>query len=531
MITFSSELPYSSTRQPVYGDDVAATSQPLAVSAAMAQFAQGGNAIDAALAAAMALTVVEPTNNGLGGDLFALVWDGAQLHGLNASGWAPQGWAPERFAGRECMPYEGWDSVTIPGQLRGWQALHQRFASRPWASLLEHAEHYARSGFIVPHGVASKWGLHVPRLHNQPGFAETFLPGGRAPEAGERFTNRALADTLARLATHSADEFYEGETAQRLLAHAQQHGSAWQASDLRSYQPQWVKPLAQRVWGDCWVHELPPNGQGIAALQALGMLSARDHELPSEIDSAAAMHWQIEATKLALADLYPHLGDPASMRIPPHDWLSDAYLRQRAALIDPQRAQHPASGLGGHGTVYLCTADRQGRMVSLIQSNYDGFGSGVVPTGTGVALQNRGAGFSLEAGHPNRVGPRKQPFHTIIPGFVTQGGQPLMAFGVMGGPIQPQAHVQVLTRMLRHGQNPQAALDAPRWRIEPGKGLYTEPGFPPALRDGLQALGHPLLPVIDPAMEFGAGQVIWRLPHGGYGAASDGRRDGHAAAR
>ena len=531
MHPFASELPYPSTRQPVFGDNVVATSQPLAVSAAMEQFTQGGNAIDAALAAAMALSVVEPTNNGLGGDLFALVWDGQQLHGLNASGWAPTGWSPERFAGRSRMPYDGWDSVTIPGQVRGWAALHQRFGSRPWAGLLERAEHWAREGFIVPPGVAHKWGLHVERLRHQPGFADAFLPQGRAPQAGERFRHAALANTLARIATQGAAEFYEGETAQRLLDHATQHQSAWQASDLQDYQPQWVEPLAQRVWGDYWVHELPPNGQGIAALQALGMLSARDAELPTSVDSAASMHWQIEATKLALADLYPHAGDPAHMRISPAQWLDKNYLQGRAAQINPQRASHPASGLGGHGTVYLCTADQQGRMVSLIQSNYDGFGSGVVPTGTGVALQNRGAGFCLQPGHPNQVGPRKQPFHTIIPGFVTQGNQALMAFGVMGGPIQPQAHVQVLSRMLRYHQNPQAALDAPRWRIEPGKGIYTEPGFSPDVLTALQALGHELLPVTDPTMEFGAGQVIWRLPGGGYGAASDGRRDGHAAAR
>lgn len=528
---FSSDLPYSSTRQPVFGDDAVATSQPLAVAAAMAQFEQGGNAIDAALAAAMTLTVVEPTNNGLGGDLFALVWDGSELHGLNASGWAPKAWSPERFAGRDRMPYDGWDSATIPGQVAGWAALHERFGSRPWSSLFDRAVGYAHDGFIVPNGVAHKWQLHIDRLRHQPGFADAFLPGGRAPKAGERFSHPALGDTLARIAEHGAREFYEGQTAELMLAHSQQHGGAWEASDLRDYAPQWVQPLAQRVWGDFEVHELPPNGQGIAALQALGMLTARDSELPPLPDDPAALHWQIEATKLALADLYPHAGDPAYMQIPPTDWLEDTYLQARAALIHPQQAQHPVSGLGGLGTVYLCTADRQGRMVSLIQSNYDGFGSGVVPAGTGVALQNRGAGFNLQAGHANQVGPRKLPFHTIIPGFVTRSGQPYMAFGVMGGPIQPQAHVQVLARMLRYGQNPQAALDAPRWRIEPGQGVYGEPGFPAAWAQGLQALGHQMLPVADPTMEFGAGQIIWRLAGGGYGAASDGRRDGHAAAR
>ena len=529
-MTFSDDLPYPSARQPVYGDDVVATSQPLAAAAAMAQYERGGNAIDAALAAAMALTVVEPTNNGLGGDLFAQVWDGSTLHGLNASGWSPRAWTPERFAGHERMPAEGWDSVTVPGQVDGWRQLHERFGSLPWASLFEPAIGWARDGFLVGRRLAWKWRLNTPRLREQPGFAGAFLPQGRPLETGQRFAHPALADTLQRIAQQGAREFYAGLTAERLLDHARQHGGAWAADDLRDYTAQWVTPLAQPVWNGCAVHELPPNGQGIAALQALSLLMARDGELPADVDDPATLHWLIEATKLALADLYPHVADPASMRLPAANLLDASYLRQRAQRIDPQRAQWPASGLGGHGTVYLCTADRQGRMVSLIQSNYEGWGSGVVPKGTGVALQNRGSGFSLQAGHPNLVGPRKLPFHTIIPGFVTQRGQPFMAFGVMGGPIQPQAHVQVLARMLRYGQNPQAALDAPRWRIEPGQGLYTESEFPPAWRAGLQARGQAFLEA-PPNLEFGAGQVVWRLPGGGWGAASDWRRDGHAAAR
>ena len=528
---FADDLPYASARQPVYGDDVVATSQPLAVAAAMAQFDRGGNAIDAALAAAIALTVVEPTNNGLGGDLFAQVWDGGGLHGLNASGWAPRAWTPERFATHRHMPAEGWDSVTIPGQVDGWRQLHERFGSRPWVSLFEPAIGWARQGFPVSRRLAWKWRLNTPRLADQPGFAQAFLPHGQPLQTGERFAHPALADTLQRIAEQGAREFYEGLTAERLLDHAQQHGGAWASDDLRDYAAQWVQPLAQDVWRGCAVHEMPPNGQGIAALQALGLLLARDAELPARVDDPATLHWLIEATKLALADVYPHVSDPADMRLAASSMLDPAYLRQRARLIDPQRAQWPPSGLGGHGTVYLCTADRQGRMVSLIQSNYDGFGSGVVPTGTGVALQNRGSGFSLQAGHPNQVGPRKRPFHTIIPGFVTRGEQPLMAFGVMGGPIQPQAHVQVLARILRYGQNPQAALDAPRWRIDPGQGVYMEPGFPLPWRTGLEARGQRMRDDPPPTMEFGAGQVLWRLSGGGWGAASDWRRDGHAAAR
>lgn len=528
---FSDSLPYPSARQPVYGDDVVATSQPLAVSAAMAQFERGGNAVDAALAAAIALTVVEPTNNGLGGDLFAQVWDGTALHGLNASGWSPRAWTPGRFAGRTHMPEEGWDSVTIPGQVDGWRQLHERFGSRPWATLFEQPIRWAREGFVVGRCVAAKWSLNTPRLRTQPGFSAAFLPQGEVPRTGERFAHPALGDTLERIARQGAREFYEGLTAERLLDHARQHGGAWATDDLRDYQAHWVNPLAQPLWNGYAVHEIPPNGQGIAALQALGLLVARDAELPAGVDDAATQHWLIEATKLALADLYPHVADPAHMRLPAQALLEPAYLQERARGIDPQRASWPRSGLGGHGTVYLCTADRQGRMVSLIQSNYDGFGSGVVPPGTGVALQNRGAGFCLQPGHPNEVGPRKLPFHTIIPGFVTQRGHPFMAFGVMGGPIQPQAHVQVLARMLRYGQNPQAALDALRWRIEPGKGLYLEPGFSAACGAGLQARGQHLLGEAPPTMEFGAGQVLWKLPGGGWGAASDARRDGHAATR
>lgn len=524
---FEDTLAYPSARQPVYADNVVATSHPLAVSAALAQFAHGGNAIDAALAAAITLTVVEPTSNGLGGDLFAQVWDGQALHGLNASGWAPAAWTPARFAGPERMPSLGWDSVTIPGQVAGWAALHERLGRRPWAALFDAAIRHARDGFLVTPVVAAKWATSVARVHGQPGFAQDFLPEGRAPRTGQRMAFPALAQTLSRIAREGAGDFYRGDTARQLVAHAQAHDAGHTLDDFAEYAPRWTTPLHQAICG-YELHELPPNGQGIAALQALGLLHTRRSELPDSVDDPAALHWMVEATKLALADLYPHVGDPAAMRLDAAALLDPHYLRQRAALIDPLRAQHPASGLGGGGTVYLCTADRDGRMVSLIQSNYENFGSGIVVPGTGVALHNRGAGFNLVPGHANQVGARKQPFHTIIPGFVTRGGAPFMAFGVMGGPIQPQAHVQVLTRMLVYGQNPQAALDAPRWRIEPGRGLYAEAAFPPPWRAGLAMRGHDFLAVPDPHLEFGAGQAVWRLPGGGWGAASDHRRDGHA---
>jgi len=529
-LRFADALPYPSRREPVYGDEVVATSHPLAVQAGMAQFEAAGNAVDAALAAAIALSVVEPTNNGVGGDLFALVWDGAQVHGLNASGWSPAQWTRERFSGHVRMPSEGWDAVTVPGQVAGWAALHARFGRRPFASLFEPALRHATQGFAVSPGVAAKWALHAPRLAGQPGFAAAFLPAGRPPRTGERFALPALAASLRAIAASRGDEFYCGALARRMVAHARAQGAAHTEEDFAAYAPRWDAPLAQPV-ADCEVLELPPNGQGLAALQALGLLEARRAEWPSTVDEARTLHWWIEATKLALADLYAHVADPAAMRIDPQALLAPEYLRRRAALIDPERARHPRSGLPGGGTVYLAAADRAGCMVSLIQSNYEGFGSGVVVPDTGIALHNRGATFSLEPGHPNCVGPRKRPLHTIIPGMVRRGGRAQMAFGVMGGPIQPQAHVQVVMRMLAYGQNPQAALDAPRWRILPGRGLYLEPHFAPAWRTGLAALGHEIVPVPDATLEFGAGQVVWRLPGGGWGAASDPRRDGHAAAR
>jgi gamma-glutamyltranspeptidase/glutathione hydrolase len=519
--------PYPSRRQPIFARNVVATSQPLAVQAGMAMLARGGNAVDAALATAIALTVVEPCSNGLGSDLFAIVWDGQELAGLNASGRAPAAVTPARYAGMAQMPQRGWEAVTIPGAVSGWVALSQRYGKLPFADLFEPAVRYARDGYLVSPVVASKWALAVPLMPMDLGFAEHFLPRGRAPKIAEKFTSPDMAKTLAKIAATRGEAFYRGELAQAMAAHAQAHGGAHALADFAGHACDWVTPLALRYRG-IDVREIPPNGQGIAAQMALGILE--NFELAAlGPDSVASQHLQIEAMKLAFADVHRHVSDPRTMRVTPHALLDRDYLAARARLIDPRRAQDfgpgdPPTG----GTVYLCAADASGMMVSLIQSNYMGFGSGVVVPGTGISLQNRGAGFSLEAGHPNEIGGGKRPFHTIIPGFLTDNGAPLAAFGVMGGPIQPPGHVQTLVRMLTYRMNPQAALDAPRWKVNSGLSVDLESSAAPELRAGLAALGHRFESIPDSYMDFGAGQFIVRIDDG-YVAASDPRRDGQAA--
>ena len=524
--------PYPTVRSPVFARNVVATSHPLASQAGLRMLLRGGNAVDAAIAAAAALTIVEPVSNGLGSDLFAILWDGERLQGLNASGVAPAAWDPAYFARRHAgrLPMRGWDSVTTPGAVAGWVALSRRFGRLPFADLLAPAIELAERGHGVACIVADKWARQVPLLASQPGFAEAFMPRGRAPTPGERFVFEAAGRTLRAIAESDGESFYRGEIAAMLVSHAAGNGGSMSASDLADYRPEWVEPIEMAFAGHT-VHQIPPNGQGIAALMALGMLEHLDAgRLP--VDSVESQHLQIEAMKLAFADTYRWVADPRAMTgVSAADLLSDAYLRERARLIVPGRAQDfthgtPPSG----GTVYLTAADESGRMVSLIQSNYMGFGSGVVVPGTGVSLQNRGQGFTLDAAHPNVVGGGKRPFHTIIPGFLCQDGRPRMSFGVMGGNLQPQGHVQTLMRLLRHGQQPQAACDAPRWKVATGRTIDFEPTMAPALVAGLRHLGHEAEATQDPYMDFGSGQFIWRLGDAddGYVAASDSRRDGQA---
>lgn len=521
-------LPYPSRRQPLLARHTVTTTQPLAAQAGLRMLLGGGNAVDAALAAAIALTVVEPIMNGLGGDLFALVWDGHQLHGLDASGAAPAGWTPERFAGQTEMPRTGWDAVTVPGQVSGWQALSRRFGRLPFATLFEPAVDYAERGFPVSPVIAEAWPRFAALVADQPGFAEAFLPNGRAPEAGERWRFADQARTLQALACSEGESFYRGELAERIVDHAKQHGGAMSADDLAAQQARWVQPLVQR-YRDVTLHEIPPQGQGIAAQMALGLLQHFDMQAKGP-DSAEALHLQIEAMKLAFADLHAHVADPLIMRVSAHDLLDPAYLAERARSIDAKRASaaHAGQPRAG-GTVYLAAADGCGMMVSLIQSNYYAFGSGIVVPGTGISMHNRGWNFSLKPGHPNQVGPRRKPLHTIIPGFVSDArNQPLMAFGVMGGFMQAQGHVQLVTRLADHGQSPQAMIDAPRFMVSPLDGsVKLEAGVPPGVAEALQSLGHRVEILPWGHFDFGAAQLV---QHGGdhWVAASDGRRDGQA---
>jgi gamma-glutamyltranspeptidase/glutathione hydrolase len=525
-MTFAWDFPYPSQRMPVMARNVVATSQPLASSAGLRALQDGGNAVDAALAAAITLTVVEPTMNGIGGDLFAIVHANGAMHGLNASGRSPAAWTPELFAGSKDMPKLGWNTVTVPGAVSGWIALSRKFGRLPFKKLFESAIGYAENGFVVSPRTAVLW-QKVPTLYKN--FSEmqrVFTIDGRAPRAGELFRCLEHAKTLQAIADSDGEDFYRGDLAERIAAASASEGGKLTREDLAAHHADWVEPLSKEFRG-FHVHEIPPNGQGMAAQVALGIL-AHTAYLDFQSDSADAQHVMIEAMKLAFADIHHHVADPAHMAIDPRRLLDEAYLKRRAALIDRKRATFPTTGVPRKGgTVYLCAADADGMMVSLIQSNYCGFGSGVVIPGTGISMQNRGLGFSLEPGHPNQVGPRKRPFHTIIPGFITDAkNQPWAAFGVMGGQMQPQGHLQVVARMLGYNQNPQTAIDAPRWCVlENGRDLMIEHGFPADIRAELARRGHRL---VDPVTaNMGGAQMIVKL-ESGYLGASDPRKDGQA---
>lgn len=535
---FDWQNPYPTVRIPLFARNVVSTSHPLAAQAGLRMLLAGGSAVDAAIAAAAMLTVVEPVSCGLGSDAFAILWDGKELHGLNASGTAPQVWNLDYFRkkygedanGNPKRPTRGWDAVTVPGAISAWAALHERFGKLPFADVLEPAAEIAERGHTIAPIVAHKWAAAIPELHNQPGYAQAFMPHGRAPEVGEKFKLPDAAATLRRLGQTNGRDFYEGELAECIAAYSRECGGGMTAQDLRDYRPEWVKPITKRYRGYD-LHEIPPNGQGIAALIALGILDRFDlGALP--VDSADSQHLQIEAMKLAFADLYKYVADPRSMEVTPEQMLDDAYLDARAKLIDMGRAQMPTFGMPrAGGTVYLTAADENGMMVSFIQSNYMGFGSGVVVPGTGISLQNRGFGFSMDARSANVVEGGKRPFHTIIPAFLTKDGQPQMSFGVMGGDMQPQGHLQTLVRMLDYKQQPQAACDAPRWKVNRDFTLDVEGTMNAKTVAALEARGHKLESVADPYMDFGSGQFIWRLSDDadhGYVAASDSRRDGHA---
>ena len=537
-MTFNFNAPYSSARLPLFARNVVSTSHPLAAQAGLRMMLKGGNAIDAAIAAAATLTITEPVSNGLGSDAFCILWDGQQLHGLNASGNAPQSWTPDYFKRKygsdvATPPKRGFDSVTVPGAVSSWVALSERFGKLPFADLMEPAIDIAERGYLLPVVVQQKWAAATPELQSMPGFAEGFLPWGRAPDVGELFQFKAAARGLRAIAQTKGEAFYGGEIAQAIERFSAQHGGTLTARDFAAYRPEWVTPIAQNYRGYT-LHEIPPNGQGIAALIALGILEHFDVTgLP--VDGVDSQHLQIEAMKLAFADVYRYVADPSAMEVTPAQMLDPAYLASRAQLIQMNKAQdfgagNPVKG----GTIYLTAADENGMMVSFIQSNYMGFGSGCVEPEFGVSLQNRGHGFNVQTGglNPaNLVAPGKRPFHTIIPAFLTKDGQPVMSYGVMGANMQPQGHMQTLIRMLDYGQNPQAACDAPRWRYNEGYSINVEAHMNAQTVQGLAQRGHHMDVINDSYQDFGAGQFIWRMGDPkvqGYVAASDSRRDGQA---
>jgi gamma-glutamyltranspeptidase / glutathione hydrolase len=530
-------------RKPLFAPrGVVATSQPLAAAAGLAVLRRGGNAVDAAVATAITLTVVEPGSNDIGGDLFAIVWDGTELHGLNASGRSPAALTLELVRSRAQaggMPACGWLPVTVPGAPAGWRDLHGRFGILPFEDLFTDAIGYAAGGYLVSPVVAAHWRRSVAQYVSLSGpefaeWARVFTVdggsggraadprGSRAPAAGEVWRNPDSARTLRLIAESGAEDFYRGKIAATIVEAAERTGGLLRAADLAGHTSTWVDPIRVGYHGyDVW--ELPPNGQGIAALLALQILAGANLD---GADPLRRRHWQIEAMKLGFADAHAYVADPARSPVPVDGLLRPEYAAARRALIGEQ-AGDPAPGEPARGgTVYLCTADPDGMMVSLIQSNYQGFGSFVVVPGLGFGLQNRGCGFSLDPAHPNAVAGGKRPYHTIIPGFLTRDGEPVGPFGVMGGHMQPQGHLQLVMSTVDDGLDPQAALDAPRWYWHAGRRVHVEPGLDAPAVDDLRRRGHEV--VLDDSDVYGFGQAVWRLPGGGYVAGSEGRADGCA---
>ena len=526
--------PYPSRRMPVIAArGVVATSEPLAAQAGLWMLQQGGSAVDAAVATAIALTVIEPCSNGIGSDSFSLVWDGDKLHGLNASGRSPLTHTPELFdsLGHKTVPSHGWLPVTVPGAPAGWRDLHARFGKLTFEKLFEPAIAYAEGGFPVAPVTAAGWSgaARMYGAHNVgPEFAgwfDTFTPGGKAPRAGDMWASPGHASTLRRIAQTNAEDFYEGELAGKIADFAAQTGGYITRGDLAAHTNTWVDPINTSYRGyEVW--EIPPNGQGIAALTALNILEGFEiGRHPRE--SVESYHLQIEAMKLGFADALKYVADPEHGDVPMRGLLDKAYAAERRKLIG-DRALDPVAGDPPRGgTVYLCAADSDGMMISMIQSNYAGFGSGIVVPNTGISLQNRGAGFVLEPGHLNLVAPGKRPYHTIIPAFLTQGGTAIGPFGVMGGFMQPQGHLQMVVNQVDYGMNPQASLDAPRWQWLRGRDVSFEQGVPNNIISGLAARGHGIN-VLHTGGAFGKGQIIRRLPNGTYVAGSEPRADGCA---
>lgn len=506
--------PYPSQRMTAFAKDgMVATSQPLAAEVGLQMIKQGGNAIDAAIAAAACLTVVEPTSNGIGSDAFALVWTKGELHGLNASGPAPASISVEAVneRGYKEMPKYGWIPVTVPGAPAAWVKLSKRFGKLPFAELLKPAIHYAENGYPVTPTISKLWAKAYEKFKSELTAEEfthwftTFAPEGRPPKAGELWRSPDHAKSLRLIAESDGESFYRGELAKQMVDFSKRFNGFLMEADLAEYEPEWVQPIKVTYRGyDVW--EIPPNGQGLIALLALNTL--KGFSFPEE-EEAERYHKQIEAVKLAFADGHKYIAEQKRMSVTVDALLSDQYAKERRRLIHDQ-ANTPEPGTPPRGgTVYLAAADGEGNMVSFIQSNYMGFGSGIVVPGTGIALQNRGHCFSLDKGHDNCLEGGKRSYHTIIPGFLTKDHKPVGPFGVMGGFMQPQGHVQVIMNTIDFHLNPQAALDAPRWQWLEGKKVMIEPGFPIHIAQELARKGHEIQIALD-SMSFGRGQIIWQ---------------------
>lgn len=531
----SQTYPYAAPRQATYAKNgMVATSQPLASQAGLAILKQGGNAIDAAIATAACLTVVEPTSNGIGGDAFALVWTKGNLHGLNASGRSPKAISIDavKEAGHQAIPKYGWIPVTVPGAPGAWAELSKQFGKLPLQEVLKPAILYAQDGFPVSPTLSKFWKKAYDVFKAQltddmfREWFQTFAPNDRAPEPGEIWSSPNHAKTLQEIAETGAESFYRGELAEKISNFSQANGGFLDLDDLASYQPDWVSPIKVNYHGyDVW--EIPPNGQGIVALQALTILKGFHFTAKDSVDT---YHKQIEAIKLAFSDGQEHVTEERYMKRSAEELLSESYGNDRRSLIGDAAMQPEAGEPSLSGTVYLATADNEGNMVSFIQSNYMGFGSGLVVPGTGIALQNRGHNFSLDPNHVNVLAGNKRTYHTIIPGFLTKDTQPIGPFGVMGGFMQPQGHVQVIMNTIDFHLNPQAALDAPRWQWMKDKQVEVEHRFPHHIAMDLAKKGHDIRIQLEPN-SFGRGQVIWRDPDTGVlVGGTESRTDGTVAA-
>ena len=526
--------PYSSKQVTRFAKNgMVATSQPLAAQAGLDILKKGGNAVDAAVATAACLTVVEPTSNGIGGDAFAIVWINGEMHGLNASGYSPKGISIDKVKamGYDKIPKTGWLPVTVPGAPSAWSALVNRFGNLSMTEVLKPAIQYAEKGYPVSPNLSKFWQRAFDKYQELlkgeqfKYWFETFTVDGQPPQCGEVWNSIDHAQTLKLIAETDSEAFYRGKLAEKIVSFAKEYDGFLREKDLNSYQPEWVQPIKVNYRGyDVW--EIPPNGQGLIALMALNILKEYNFEAKDTLDT---YHKQIEALKLAFSDGKKYITDIDEMQVKVEDLLADDYAAKRKALITDQALQPEPGTIDKGGTVYLSAADKDGNMVSYIQSNYMGFGSGLVVPETGIALQNRGFSFSLDKNDHNHLKPHKKPYHTIIPGFLTKDKQAIGPFGVMGGYMQPQGHLQVLMNLIDFNLNPQAALDAPRWQWVEGKKIKVENDFPKHIAAALSRKGHEIKMALD-SSSFGRGQIIFRDNESGVlKGGTEKRTDGHVA--